>query len=243
MVAPAALAIVPVIDVRGGRVVHAVRGERRAYRPIESALVAGDDPVAVARALMRAVGAPAGGGTLYLADLDAIQGAAAQHEVVAALLESLPGVELWVDAGFADADAVRGLAARLPRRPMRWRPVYGSETLSRSLDGAPPWFNDPRAILSLDHRGGPLDPAGCWHRPEQWPATLIVMTLERVGSGSGPDLATFAVQRRRAGARRCFGAGGIRDARDLDAAAAAGADGWLVASALHDGRLRPAADG
>ncbi|MCI1192550.1 HisA/HisF-related TIM barrel protein [Calidifontimicrobium sp. SYSU G02091] len=243
MVAPAALAIVPVIDVMGGRVVHAVRGERRAYRPIESALVAGDDPVAVARALLRAVGTSTGGGVLYLADLDAIQGAAAQHEVVAALLEALPGVELWVDAGFADADAVRGFAGRLRRRPTGWRPVYGSETLSRNPGGAPPWQDDARAILSLDHRGGPLDPAGCWQRPEQWPATLIVMTLERVGSGGGPDLATFAAQRRRAGGRRCFGAGGIRDARDLDAAAAAGADGWLVASALHDGRLRPAAGG
>jgi phosphoribosylformimino-5-aminoimidazole carboxamide ribotide isomerase len=34
-----------------------------------------------------------------------------------------------------------------------------------------------------------------------------------------------------------IGAGGIRDAADLAQAAQAGAWGWLVASALHDGRL------
>ena len=35
------------------------------------------------------------------------------------------------------------------------------------------------------------------------------------------------------------GAGGIRDPRDLEAASAAGAAAWLVASALHDGGLPP----
>jgi phosphoribosylformimino-5-aminoimidazole carboxamide ribotide isomerase len=34
-----------------------------------------------------------------------------------------------------------------------------------------------------------------------------------------------------------IGAGGLRHADDLEAAAAAGADAWLVASALHDRRL------
>ncbi|MDE2157499.1 MAG: nickel transporter, partial [Burkholderiales bacterium] len=43
--------------------------------------------------------------------------------------------------------------------------------------------------------------------------------------------------RARAPASALIGAGGIRDAADLAQAAAAGAEGWLVASALHEGRL------
>ena len=86
-----------------------------------------------------------------------------------------------------------------------------------------------------------MDPAGCWQRPELWPRTVIVMTLDRVGAGSGPDLTTFERLRALAPGRQWIGAGGIRDASDLPAAAAAGASGWLVASALHDGRLDPAA--
>ena len=35
------------------------------------------------------------------------------------------------------------------------------------------------------------------------------------------------------------GAGGIRNSADLEAARAAGAGAWLVASALHDGGLPP----
>jgi phosphoribosylformimino-5-aminoimidazole carboxamide ribotide isomerase len=40
-------------------------------------------------------------------------------------------------------------------------------------------------------------------------------------------------------ARQWVGAGGLRDAADLAAASRAGAQAWLVASALHDGRLDP----
>jgi phosphoribosylformimino-5-aminoimidazole carboxamide ribotide isomerase len=63
------------------------------------------------------------------------------------------------------------------------------------------------------------------------------MTLARVGSGAGPDLERFAAIRARAGTREIVMAGGLRDARDLAAARAAGAAAILVASALHDGRL------
>jgi uncharacterized protein related to proFAR isomerase len=40
--------------------------------------------------------------------------------------------------------------------------------------------------------------------------------------------------------RAWIGAGGVRDAADLRAAAGSGAAGWLVASALHDGTLQAA---
>jgi phosphoribosylformimino-5-aminoimidazole carboxamide ribotide isomerase len=66
---------------------------------------------------------------------------------------------------------------------------------------------------------------------------VIVMTLDRVGARAGPDLETFARLRAAAPDRTLIGAGGVRDAADVRAAAAAGAAGWLVASALHDGTL------
>src|SRR5206468_12219845 len=97
---------------------------------------------------------------------------------------------------------------------------------------------DPLAILSLDsRREQPLDPSGTWQRPEAWPRTVIVMTLDRVGAGSGPDLASFGRLRALAPDRTWIGAGGARDREDLRAAAQAGAAGWLLASALHDGTL------
>jgi phosphoribosylformimino-5-aminoimidazole carboxamide ribotide isomerase len=228
-----ALPVVPVIDLMDGQVVRAVRGERSAYRPIESRLVAGSAPCAVAAALLARVAAPA----LYVADLDALLGGVPQVDVLHDLLRALPGHELWLDAGFADVPAADALVQRLGADAARLRCVFGSESLaSRAALAAA--AGRPGAILSLDFaQARPLDPAGCRAAPELWPASVIVMTLDRVGSGAGPDLAAFAELRARAPGRRWIGAGGVRDAADLRAAAACGADAWLVASALHDGGL------
>jgi phosphoribosylformimino-5-aminoimidazole carboxamide ribotide isomerase len=99
----------------------------------------------------------------------------------------------------------------------------------------------PQALLSLDQRkGAPLGAEACWTETRRWPQRVIVMTLDRVGSFEGPDLATVVQVRARAGAERMvIGAGGVRSVADLAAAARAGADAWLVASALHDGRIAP----
>jgi phosphoribosylformimino-5-aminoimidazole carboxamide ribotide isomerase len=217
--------LVPVLDLRHGRAVHAVRGERAAYRPVHSALVADSAPVAVACALLDA----AHSRTLYVADLDALLGEPPQAAMLRALLAALPGCALWLDAAFADIDAARTLLHELD--PARVTPVFGSES-ARAVQPLP-----DGAMLSLDARhGAPLDPAGWWQRPDQWPKHVIAMSLDRVGSGDGPDLAALRTLQQRAPHVRVIGAGGIRDTRDLDACAAAGAHAWLVASALHDGR-------
>jgi len=227
-----------VIDLRQGQVVRAVRGERSAYRPVVSRLVAGSAPCEVAAALLARVPAPEGGApVLYVADLDALAGGAPQVGELRELLRAHPRLELWIDAGFAQASGADDLAAAVGADAARLRPVFGSESLASraALAGL---AARPGAILSLDERHGlALDAAGCRTAPELWPQTVIVMTLDRVGSGAGPDLAAFARLRERAPQRRWIGAGGVRDAADLRAAAAAGADAWLVASALHDGTL------
>jgi uncharacterized protein related to proFAR isomerase len=230
--------IFPVMDLLQGQVVRGVRGQRHNYRPIESALCGSSEPLTVARILCEHCQS----GRLYIADLDAIQGGAAQVPVLQALLHALPGVALWIDAGFSDAAAAERLCAALGNGAEgdgaeRVVPVYGSESL-RSAEVLADCFASGRAALSLDRRDGhKLDPAGCWQMPQRWPQRVIVMTLERVGSDAGPDLQTIAEVRRLAPQALLIGAGGLRDAADLAAAEAAGAQAWLVASALHDLRL------
>jgi len=233
------LQVIPVLDLQAGQVVRAVRGERAAYRPMQSRLAAGSDPLTLARALLahpRCAGAPP---TLYVADLDAILGGAVQLDLLSALLQQLPRLELWLDAGLADAAAAHAVIQALGPAAARLRPVFGSESLrdTAALAGID---SVPGAVLSLDTRlNRALDPAGAWSRPEHWPATLIVMTLDRVGAASGPDLAQLDDLRARRPAATWVGAGGIRSAQDLAEAQAAGASAWLVASALHDGALDP----
>ncbi|MBL0424706.1 nickel transporter [Ramlibacter alkalitolerans] len=232
--------VIPVLDLMGGQVVRGVRGERHAYRPIVSRLADGSAPRDVARGL-RAAAPPVAGRepVLYVADLDAIQGGPVQAAVLVDLLQAQPDLVLWLDAGFAEPAAVQALRAAIgPAAAGRVRPVYGSESLASAaaLDEV---AREPDAILSLDSRlARPLDPSGSWQRPQAWPRTVIVMTLDRVGAGSGPDLETFSRLRALAPDRTWIGAGGVRDAADLQAAQAGGAAGWLVASALHDGTLQ-----
>lgn len=234
--------LVPVVDLLKGQVVRAQRGDRANYRPIVSTLCGTSEPLAVARILCTHCASS----RLYVADLDALQGGDAQVDVLRELLAALPQLELWLDAGFADAASADALRGRIGAGAERIRPVFGSESMvsCAAFEEAfgPAGRAGQGALLSLDRRGDQrLDPAGCWETPQWWPADVIVMTLERVGADAGPDLETVRAVQARAPQARVIGAGGIRDAADLDRAAAAGAWAWLVASALHDGRLPPRA--
>ena len=219
--------IIPVLDLMGGSVVHARMGERAHYRPIATPLSPGSDPLDVARGLLR-IGAFE---RCYVADLAAIAGKG-DHRAVLRRLRSELDLALWVDGGIADLAAARDwLDAGLGHL------VLGSETLTdaglvRRLCG------DPRVVLSLDFRGEDfLGPPALLGDPDAWPDRVIVMTLARVGSGAGPDLARIAAVRALAGPRKLYAAGGIRGAADLADLARAGVAGALVASCLHDGTL------
>lgn len=239
--------LIPVIDLMLGQVVRAVRGNRETYQPIVSPLCASSDPVTVASVLCEHCATR----QLYVADLDALLGKPAQVAVLRSLLQALPDLELWLDAGFSSAPAAAALRAELGAAGQRVVPVFGSESLASRAElercfaggngaaGATAHTaHTAEGVLSLDRRDGQrLDAAGCWDAPALWPQRVIVMTLERVGSDAGPDLETLAEVRLKSPSTFIVGAGGIRNEADLARARRAGAGAWLVASALHDGRL------
>jgi phosphoribosylformimino-5-aminoimidazole carboxamide ribotide isomerase len=236
--------VIPVLDLLDAHAVRAVRGQRANYRPIQSTLCAGSEPLDVARALLAVTGAR----VLYIADLAAILRQGDHAPQLATLLDALgdsnPGVEIWLDAGYTDFASMHALFERIGTLSHTHHatlvPVFGTETLRdpRALREASATGLSP--LLSLDHRAGALlaDPAAesdtSW-----WPPRVIVMTLDHVGAYQGPDLDTLAAVHARADGRMLIGAGGIRHAADLSAAANSGAAAWLVASALHDRQLEP----
>jgi len=230
--------VVPVIDLKGGTAVHAVRGERERYRPLSSGLVAGADPVAVTRAVRDRLGLD----ELYVADLDAIAGGDGHDDVVAALAGE---ARVMLDAGATDPAAV---AAFLERGVARV--IVGTESLPgadalRRLRAALP---DAPLVLSLDLRAGRTlspDPALAGLAPTDALARLedagvpevIVLDLARVGSGEGPDVALITALRARFPELALLAGGGVRDAADLRALGDADAAGALVATALHSGAI------
>jgi phosphoribosylformimino-5-aminoimidazole carboxamide ribotide isomerase len=223
--------LIPVIDLKGGAVVHARAGERARYAPIRSQLCAGSEPLEVARALLGVHPFA----TVYVADLDAIAGAGDNAAPLERLRRAFPAVQWWVDCGLADLAGCRAW-----RRRMDATPVLGSEAIRdacvlralRAGLGSAGW------VLSLDYRGERFagDPQ-CLAAIDHWPERVIVMTLARVGSGAGPDLGRLAQIAARAAGRRIFAAGGVRGGEDLLALLRGGASGALVATALHERRI------
>jgi HisA/HisF family protein len=232
--------VIPVIDLKGGVAVHAVRGDRERYRPLRSRIAAGPDPVDVTRAVRDAFALD----ELYVADLDAIAGGPGHPDLIAALARE---ARVMADAGAADAAAVgRLLELGVARVIVGTESLPGAaafERLRADLPGAP-------LVLSLDLRGGRVlspDPALAAAGAAEALARLtgagareaIVLDLARVGSGEGPDIALLRDLHARFPDVALLAGGGVRDAADLRALAGAGAAGALVATALHGGAIAP----
>lgn len=222
-------AIVPAIDLKDGAVVHGSGGTRAAYRPIETPLAPAGDAIAIARALLAVSEAPA----LYVADLDAIEGVGNHFELCRDLSDAFPQTALWIDAGFSN---VTDCAFWLPLGATL---VVGTESLRFAED-----WHELRAtfgeslMLSLDFDSeGQRGPKALFAESAHWPERIIVMSLDRVGTGAGPDIERLRGVVERAGSRSVYASGGMRNIGDLEAAAEAGAGGALIATALHRGAV------
>lgn len=221
--------LIPVIDLKGDMVVHACGGKRADYGPIRTSLGSADDPVAIARALLAITGAP----ILYIADLDAIEGVGNHFDVCRELADAFPGTALWIDAGFAE---VSDCAFWLPLGAVL---IIGSESLASSTAWRELHASFGNSlVLSLDFTAdGFAGPPSLQTDPGLWPNRVIAMNLPRVGTGEGPDLPHLNAIVARAATCAVYAAGGVRNIPDLEAVEAAGAQGALLATALHDGSI------
>ena len=216
--------VIPVLDLKGGAVVHARMGKRDQYHPIETPLSPTSGPIDVARGLLSIYPFS----SFYVADLDAIAGAGNNDAALIELRAEFPQSTFWVDNGLADpAGAERWLDTGLGHL------VLGSET-QKDEALLSKLGKDDRIILSLDYRGGDfIGPAALLGNVDAWPSRVIAMTLARVGSRMGPDWARLEAIKNAGRGRRVYAAGGVRDADDLVALAHLGIAGALVASCLH----------
>ncbi|MBO0697666.1 MAG: hypothetical protein J2P46_04680 [Zavarzinella sp.] len=226
--------LIPVLDVMNGVVVRGVGGRREEYRPVKSRLTSSTDPVEVARALTDAFRPR----ELYLADLDAIRGAPPALDLYRGIMDL--GVRLWVDAGVRDASQARPVADAGCDVVAGLETVPGPEVL-REIVAA---VGAERVVFSLDLRDGvPL---------RAWPSSpvsaavasgitrLIVLDLARVGGGAGTGTGDLC---REIASRypqvEVIAGGGIAGRDDVRRLESIGVRGVLVASALHDGRIKP----
>lgn len=220
--------IIPVIDLKNGRVVHAKQGNRDDYAPIQSKLCKTSDIFDVVDAFCTLFSFP----TMYIADLNAIT---RQHDNVGLLydlLTTFPKVTFWIDGGYPLCN--NGL-----HKLNNFFPVLGSESFHDDNVSDIKKFKF-RFILSLDFSiAGEMGAKALFSDQDFWPEQIIIMSLPYVGSNNGPDLTRLAAFRDQYPKQKFIAAGGIRDGSDLSALAQIGVHQALVATALHNGSISP----
>ncbi|WP_020475060.1 HisA/HisF-related TIM barrel protein [Zavarzinella formosa] len=230
--------IIPVLDLLNGVVVRGVGGRRHEYRPIQSVLTSSVDPIPVANALIEAFNPS----EIYIADLDAIQSSGSCPLVP---LSPCHPVTIWLDAGVRDAASAMRVAGTGCHVVAGLETVESPEVLREILEAVSP----EKVVFSLDLKAG--TPLRTWpgiaeplaiarHVVSLGVQRMIVLDLARVGEGQGTG--TDDLCRRLAGefpGLDLIAGGGITSIEDIQQLADLGVKGALVASALHDGRIRP----
>lgn len=220
--------IIPVIDLLDNQVVHARGGLRRAYRPVQSILTGQATLEAVAGAFFRLFPFRA----LYIADLNAIQHNGDHARSILALAGQHPEREFWLDAGLAAIKTGRFNGVQ------NIRLILGTENRVSEREYKRLLRDYPALILSLDfNRAGQPEDDNLHASAALWPERVIVMTLHRVGADSGvamPEIRQILKCNRHS---RVYAAGGARDIEDIRQLDRIGADGVLLASALHHGAI------
>lgn len=231
--------IIPVIDVLGGLVVHAVRGERQHYKPVKSVLCGSADPIEMAKTF-EALGFR----EIYLADLDAILGRGRSYGLYRRVRDEA-GLKLMVDAGTPDAQSAREVLDAGVERV-----VMGTETLTSldALSEAVKVLGPEHVVVSLDVKRGRLmsrsseldglDPLCLAGRLEDMGVNyVILLDLDRVGVECGVNLNLLEAFMSGTGLKVMVG-GGVGDLWELCILRDLGVYGVLLATALHNGKIR-----
>ena len=223
--------IIPVIDLLNNVVVHAKRGQRQLYQPIQSLLTASSAPLDIVTALLELYSFQ----TLYIADLDAICGTGNNDSAIEVISQVYPNLTIWLDCGIGQMNA------RALYIGGNIRPVLGSENIQTLQEyRAISYACQSKHVLSLDYSTTSAMGIRELHQSARfWPDDTICMTLNAVGSEQGADTERLNEIMRLNAARkfqsRIYAAGGVRHSQDLKALARMGITGVLIATALHNG--------
>jgi len=214
--------VIPVLDILRGKAVHAFRGQRKEYRPLES--IYGTTPQEISRNLPFR--------RIYVADLDAITRGASNLELIRKIAREK---ELLLDPGIVTAGDVEKY------RELEHTPVVGTETLGSLATLGEVLELFPDLFASIDIKDGevvspflPSPPEQCFETlHKEGVKNIIFLELSTVGTLSSPPF-DYVDNIEHGGKVNLFLGGGIEpgDFEDLERR---GAKGVLLGTALHKG--------
>lgn len=240
---PSTWAILPAIDLRGGRVVRLRQGD------FGREDVFGDDPAAIAKTF-----ADAGATWIHIVDLDgAREGGRRQADVIAAIVETIRHLasppRLQVAGGLRTRDALDEVIARGVERVVLGTAALTSPEL---VEAAIDTHGAHRIAVALDVRDGLAVGDGWVPGAPGVPAiealtmlaalgveTFVVTAIARDGLLGGPDLRLLreCLDATRETSGRIIASGGITTPDDLRRVRALGCSGAIIGRAIYDGTL------
>lgn len=233
--------IIPVLDIKGGKVVKGQGGCRDEYSPLRETVLLPPSKAHEPNLLLHAFEDIFGFKEFYVADLDSIEGKGDNTTILESLRE-ITDSKILLDSGIRKKKD-------LDKIPDGFTIVIASETLmqrsllvelTKSLQSTSVWF-------SLDLKGGDL----ILPESSDLPRTaleaavevasvgingLLAIELDRVGKRTGPNFPLIQSLAKRLSLSLYWG-GGVRDLEDLRKLRALNCSGCLVASALHSGSI------
>jgi len=223
--------IVPVIDLCKGIVVHAIEGNRKEYRAIESKLCSSADPLDVIIGFQKVFNFK----SIYIADLDALEQQNAHLKIVESICNKHPELEVWLDTG---SSLIEHYLQKTNFQNLRL--ILSSESLpsvatfSSLLDQYP----QHNFLLSLDYKANTLlGPQELLEHKQQWPEDVIVLNLNSVGATRGYQFPTELNHHEITNSFNTYYGGGIRNLSDIIQLKSLRFAGTLVSTALHNQNL------
>lgn len=227
------MVVIPAIDILGGRCVRLTQGD------YQHAKVYADDPSEVAVAFTSA-----GVRRLHVVDLDAARGTGTNGVAIERILRRA-GVEIQVAGGVRSLDAIERLVAM----GANWLVMGTIAATDPALFEACARRHPGRVLAALDLRGtqaavgGWVETSGIavdvlmerWNRLPL--AGVILTSIDRDGTLSGPDLATLERVRGMTKNELHY-SGGISSIDEIERVAAAGADAVILGKAIYEGRIK-----
>jgi phosphoribosylformimino-5-aminoimidazole carboxamide ribotide isomerase len=221
-----------------GLAVHAVKGERKEYKPLKSIICDSADPLIVAKAFEKL-----GFKQLYIADLNAITNNSDNLAVIEQIAKQT-SLQLMVDAGVTDIEKAQTLLQHGASKV-----IVGTETLTDMgfVGRVVHVLGAEYVVVSLDMKNGLLiakfntekrfSPFEVLRDLQKVGLTqVILLDLARVGSGEGIDWAFLRTVKENVNMRIYVG-GGLRGITDLQKLSALKVEGALIATSLHSGRI------
>ena len=220
--------IIPVLDISQGVVVHAVRGERSLYKPIQSSISKDSKPESVLSSFFELYPFQ----TIYIADLDSIQGKDSQSELINKLAFDYKDCQFWLDAG------IKQIYNKLDYKCSNIKFILGTEN-NFSLDEYDQLLqNNPELILSLDFdKNGLMLNSEILNYSSYWPKKVFVMMLNLIGSNKGIDKFTLEKSIKLNRTSELYSAGGIKDISNVHELTKMNMKGCLISTALHQKKI------